>query len=134
MTIGQAAELLSVATSALRYYEKLGLLVPTARSGAGYRMYDVGDVDRARFIRSAQSAGFALEDVRALMKLQRDDGASCKAEVQRLIKRRLQDVDRKLSNLKQVSEALCQAMQRCRRSRGQCPVLKDLSSNKSKRR
>jgi DNA-binding transcriptional MerR regulator len=134
MTIGRAAEILGVATSTLRYYQKLGLLVPASRSRAGYRMYAPEDMDRGRFIRSAQAAGFALEDIRALMSLQPDDPASCKAAVVGLIEQRLKDVDRKLADLKRVRETLRQARQRCRSSKGECMVLKDLSPARSTRR
>ncbi len=134
MTIGGVAETLGIATSTLRYYERVGLLVPTSRSRAGYRMYSAEDVDRGRFIRSAQAAGFALEDIRVLLSLRLDDPAACKGTVQGLIDQRLEDVDKKLANLERVREALLQARQRCRSSKGECMVLRDLSPPKSTRK
>ena len=61
MTIGDAANAVGVATSVLCYYEDQGLLVPSARSDSGYRMYASKEVDRLRFIRSAQDVGFNLK-------------------------------------------------------------------------
>jgi len=40
MTIGEVARAAGVATPTLRYYEQEGLLAPTTRSAAGYRLYD----------------------------------------------------------------------------------------------
>jgi len=65
MTIGEVARTAGVATPTLRYYEQEGLLSPTARSRAGYRLYDVAAVEQLRFIRSAQAVGFTLDDIRS---------------------------------------------------------------------
>ena len=68
-TIGEIAGSVGVATSTLRYYEREGLLKPSGRSGAGYRLYDPASVERLRFIRTAQAVGFALDDIKALLAL-----------------------------------------------------------------
>ena len=69
MTIGQVARTAGVATPTLRYYEQEGLLSPTTRSRAGYRLYDEQAVEQLRFIRSAQAVGFTLDDIRTLGRL-----------------------------------------------------------------
>ena len=40
MTIGRVAQASGVTTHTLRYYQKEGILAPTVRNGAGYRLYD----------------------------------------------------------------------------------------------
>ena len=122
-TIGQIAGSVGVATSTLRYYEREGLMRPVARSGAGYRLYDVVAVEQLRFIRSAQSVGFSLEDIKALLAL--DERTSCK-QVQAMIKERLADVVRRIAELASVQRTLNKALNRCRKSRRGCPVLSDL--------
>ncbi len=134
MTIGQAARAISAATSTLRYYEREGLIRPAQRSAAGYRFYDAHAVERLQFIRAAQAVGFTLEDVRALLELDSGDAAACQAEVKPLIERRIAEIDRKMTDLKQVRAALGRALDRCRRSNGECAVLTELSPAKSKRR
>jgi DNA-binding transcriptional MerR regulator len=57
MTIGEAGRRAAVNPRTLRYYERIGLLVPTARSNAGYRLYSAGDLARLAFIRRAQRLG-----------------------------------------------------------------------------
>ncbi len=131
MSIGQVAEAVGVAATALRYYEREGILSPTNRSKAGYRLYDETAVRRLRFIRSAQAVGFTLDDIRAL--LQVDGRSSCK-NVQGLIERRLAEVVAKMADLKRVRAALNDALTRCRRSGKGCPVLADLTSGRARRR
>lgn len=133
LTIGQAAEAAGVAATTLRYYEREGLLRPALRSQARYRLYDADAVERLRFIRAAQAVGFTLDDIRLLLELESDDGNYCRSEVQKLMERRLADVKQKMKDLKRVQAVLGRALDRCRRSQGECPVLKELSPAKSGR-
>lgn len=132
--IGEAARTAGVASSTLRYYEQEGLLTPTDRNGAGYRFYDVGAVERLQFIRAAQAVGFTLGDIRALLDLDEEECDSCQVEVQRLLERRLAEVNQKMKDLRSVQAALGRALDRCRRSNGECAVLKRISSRKRTRR
>ena len=131
MSIGQVAEAVGVAATALRYYEREGILSPTNRSKAGYRLYDETAVQRLRFVRSAQAVGFTLDDIRAL--LQVDDESSCK-EVQSLIERRLAEVGAKMADLKRVRAALADALARCRSSGKGCPVLAEIRSGRTRQK
>jgi MerR family redox-sensitive transcriptional activator SoxR len=65
-SIGQVAQAAGVAQSAIRYYERLGLLPKPPRSG-GWRRYDLSVVERVRVIRLARQLGFALEEIRILL-------------------------------------------------------------------
>ncbi len=131
MTIGEAAKAVGVATSVLRYYEDQGLLVPSARSDNGYRMYASKDVDRLRFIRSAQGVGFSLDDIRTLLNLEQQGSGSTQADVQGLLERRLALVDEKMKELKRVRTALGRALDRCRHSNGECAVINEISPKRS---
>lgn len=125
-TIGQAAEAVGVPATTLRYYEREGVLGPAIRSRAGYRLYDAAAVERLEFIRSAQAVGFTLDDIRALLQLDSDGAKTCRSEVQRLLTQRLAEVEKKMKELKRVRAALGRALDRCRASNGECPVMKDL--------
>lgn len=126
MTIGEAARMAGVATPTLRYYEEQGLLSPTTRSRAGYRLYDTQAVEQLRFIRSAQAVGFTLDDIRTLARLEGESGKACKTKVRRLLEQRLAEVSKKMKNLRRVQQALGQALDRCQRSNGECKVLKEI--------
>ncbi len=67
MNIGRLAEQAAVSTDTLRYYEKQGLLDAPARQANGYRRYDDADLARVRFVRSAQSLGFTLAEIREVL-------------------------------------------------------------------
>jgi MerR family redox-sensitive transcriptional activator SoxR len=65
MTIGEVARQVGMATSAIRYYEEIGLLPPPARVN-GRRRYDWSAVQRLCVIEYGQRAGFTLGEVREL--------------------------------------------------------------------
>lgn len=66
MSIGEVARRTSFRTSAIRYYERIGLLPPAART-SGRRRYDERVLLRLGVIRFARESGFALAEIRALL-------------------------------------------------------------------
>jgi DNA-binding transcriptional MerR regulator len=60
--IGELARRTGVATSALRYYERIGLLPPAERAGQR-RQYTASSAERVALIRLYQDAGFTLEEI-----------------------------------------------------------------------
>ena len=65
LSIGAAAAWAGAATSALRYWEDLGLLRPARRGGR--RVYDDAALDRLSLVLLAQRAGFTLAEIRQLL-------------------------------------------------------------------
>ena len=66
MAIGEVASQTGVAVSAVRYYDEIGLISAAERVG-GKRRFDPETVGRVSFVRRAQDAGFALEEIRAIL-------------------------------------------------------------------
>jgi MerR family transcriptional regulator, redox-sensitive transcriptional activator SoxR len=66
LMIGELARQAGVATSALRYYEKAGLLAPPARASKR-RQYDPGVLGRIRIILLARDAGFSISETRTFL-------------------------------------------------------------------
>src|SRR4051812_30699653 len=66
LTIGEVARRAGVATSQIRYYERIGMLPPPERL-SGQRRYAPDVLGRLTFIGVAQSAGFKLREIKALM-------------------------------------------------------------------
>src|ERR671923_1495551 len=66
LTIGEVARRAGVATSAIRYYERVGLLPPAERV-SGQRRYGEETLGRLAFIGVAQNAGFSLREIRELV-------------------------------------------------------------------
>ena len=70
-TIGQVGELAQLSRSTLLYYDRIGLLPPSNKSPAGYRLYSEADLARLERIRTYRAAGLSLERIGEL--LQADD-------------------------------------------------------------
>ena len=67
MNISELAKATGTTTDTLRYYEKEGLLSPPSRLANGYRSYKADAVRSIQFIRSAQTLGFTLAEIREVI-------------------------------------------------------------------
>jgi MerR family redox-sensitive transcriptional activator SoxR len=65
MTIGEVAKRAGLRASAIRFYEKAGLLPKPARAG-GQRRYDSAILERLAVLERAKNCGFTLEEIRRL--------------------------------------------------------------------
>ena len=65
--VGTVADLAGVTVRTLHHYDEIGLLVPSARSAAGYRLYDEADLDRLHRVLVYRGLGFSLEEVAAVL-------------------------------------------------------------------
>lgn len=112
----------------IRYYEKVGMLPDPPRSVAGYRLYGDQHVARLRFILRARELGFSLEDIRGLLDLV-DGGTQTCAEVKVRTERHLDDVRRRIADLRRIERVLAQTARRCSGDAvPECPVLDALAS------
>src|SRR5262249_2094576 len=66
IAIGELGRRTGLASSALRYYERVGLLSPSARAG-GRRHYGASSAERVALIQLCQDAGFTLREIRSLL-------------------------------------------------------------------
>ena len=62
--VKDVAELSGLSIRALHHYDEIGLLIPSARSTAGYRLYNDDDLLRLQQIMIGRELGLALEDIR----------------------------------------------------------------------
>jgi DNA-binding transcriptional MerR regulator len=67
MQIGEVAERTELSLRTIRYYEEVGLVVPSARSQGGFRLYTEPDIDRLLMIKRMKPLGFQLEEMRDLL-------------------------------------------------------------------
>lgn len=123
-TIGKLAEAGGVGVETVRYYQRRGLL-PTPARGAGpdmgVRRYDEDALRRLRFIRSAQAAGFTLEEIGELLEL---DATDDRARARELARARIGALDVKIAELVQAREGLARLARECGSgSAGPCPIL-----------
>lgn len=95
MRIQAFAELTGLTAHTLRYYEKLGLLVP-GRNAAGHRDYRQSDIDWAAFIRRLKATDMPLEEIQRYAAL-RSQGESTAAERRALLAEHAERLERRLA-------------------------------------
>ncbi len=126
MTIAGLAREGGVGVETVRYYQRRGLLdTPDRPNGAGtsgsVRRYGAEDVRRLRFIRSAQAAGFTLEQIGELLAL---DATDDRARARQLANERIAALDVKIDDLERVRVSLRRLARECGSgSAGPCPIL-----------
>jgi len=127
MNIGEVADKSGVPAKTIRYYEEVGLIPPARRGATGYRSYDARDLATLRFVQRARSLGFAVKDVGALLALWHDSERAS-AEVKSLAGHHVDEIDRKLAELRSMRRTLVDLMERCHGDdRPDCPILDDLA-------
>ena len=63
-SVSEVAGVTGITVRTLHYYDEIGVLHPSGRSRAGYRLYDDDDLDRLHEILLFRELGFGLEDIR----------------------------------------------------------------------
>jgi len=125
-TIATLAREGGVGVETVRYYQRRGLLRTPEKSGGsalsgGIRRYGEDDVRRLKFIRSAQAAGFTLEQIGELLAL---DAGEDRARARALARERIEALDQKIAELRAARESLLRLATACGEGRaGPCPII-----------
>ena len=127
LTIGMLATTAGVKVETIRFYQRRGLLTEPDRPQGGIRRYGDAEVNRIKFVKSAQRLGFSLDEVAELLEL--EDGAHCD-EARGLAERKLTDVRSKLEDLRRIESTLDALVKNCCTARGvvSCPMISALQS------
>jgi MerR family transcriptional regulator, redox-sensitive transcriptional activator SoxR len=91
LTIGEVARQVGLNTSAIRYYERMGVL-PEPERASGQRRYTPETIRQLQVIDIAKRAGFTLDDARLLL-APSDGGEPAYAQLRELALRKLPEVD-----------------------------------------
>lgn len=128
LTIGRLASAAGINLETVRYYERIGLMPPPARTTNGHRAYEQIHLRRLAFIRRARELGFSIEDIRALLALAEPSRASC-AEVREIAQMHLDEVKAKLADLTKLEGILAATIAECSgNATPSCPVLNMLAT------
>ncbi|MDB5680912.1 MAG: MerR family transcriptional regulator [Sphingomonas bacterium] len=123
MTIGKLAASSGVGVETVRYYQRRGLLAEPARDDfyGGVRQYGEEDARRLRFIRTAQGAGFTLDQIAELLELDaRDDRPRARV----LARDRILALDARIAELTAARDALAALARECGEGgAGPCPII-----------
>ncbi|MFE3839224.1 MerR family transcriptional regulator [Pseudogemmobacter sonorensis] len=80
MQIGELSERAGVSHRTIHYYERLGLVAPAEREGAGYRYYDETAFKRLEKIAALKRLGLSLDEIAAVIDLYFEDGTGIKGK------------------------------------------------------
>lgn len=125
-TIAHLAREGGVGVETVRYYQRRGLLrTPEKSSGSaisgGTRRYDEDDVRRLKFIRSAQGAGFTLEEIGELLAL---DAGEDRERARALARARIAALDARIAELRMARQSLERLAKACGEGQaGPCPII-----------
>jgi MerR family transcriptional regulator, copper efflux regulator len=134
LTIGKVAKRTGLSTSAVRYYERQGLL-RSSRLLNDYRVYEEDTINALRFVRQAQTLGFTLTEIKQLLELTRDGQRPCQA-VRDLARRHLSDIDARIHQLRSLRIKLRDLLSRRVAARGDelCPLISSATRPKIRKR
>ncbi len=104
--IGELAKKSGVTTDTLRFYEKNGLIKPTGRSEAGYRIYSDTSLEQVMFILNSKQLGLSLEEIRELLEIRLEATQHSCAEVKAITSAKLILIDQKINELTKIRNAL----------------------------
>jgi DNA-binding transcriptional MerR regulator len=100
LKIGELARLTGLPVKRIHYYERRGLLAPSARSETGYRLYGAEEVARLEFIKRAKLLGPTLEEIRELVGLAaRCNEGEIVQRLEEVLEAKLEETDRKMAEL-----------------------------------
>jgi MerR family transcriptional regulator, mercuric resistance operon regulatory protein len=124
ITIAGLAREGGVGVETIRYYQRRGLLKIPARGaghGSAIRRYDDEDIRRLRFIRSAQAAGFSLEEIAELLAL---DASDDRPRARALARERILALNAKIAELEAARNSLLRLAVACEAGTiGPCPII-----------
>ncbi|HWJ38985.1 MAG TPA: MerR family transcriptional regulator [Sphingomicrobium sp.] len=120
-SIGGLAKAARVGVETVRYYQRRGLLKVPARPSGEIRRYGPDDLRRLRFIRSAQMAGFTLNEIKELLDL---DASDDRGRARDLAGSRVAALDARIEELREARNALAALAAACAKTgEGPCPIL-----------
>ena len=128
LTIGKVAKAAGIGIETIRFYERQGLIPDPPRTASGYRQYPSETVERLRFIRRAKDLGFTLNEIGELLALRIGGGSSCD-HVRGLASEKLNDVERRISELEGMATVLRRLVLSCDSGSESeaCPILDALT-------
>lgn len=127
MTRGELARRTGCHLETVRYYEQTRLMPNPPRSAAGHRQYTEGHERRLRFILRGRELGFTIDEIRRLLGLVDRRRVTC-GEIRATALAHLEDVRRKIADLRRMERTLAETAARCRGGDvPECPIIDTLS-------
>lgn len=121
LRISELAKAGGVGVETVRFYQRKRLLTAPTAGAAGGRHYGGEDVQRLRYVRRAQAAGFSLAEIATLIDLDRSDD---RARAREMARSRLEALDAQIAQLQDARASLSKLARDCAQGQaGPCPIL-----------
>jgi len=124
LSIAELARSAGVGVETVRYYQRRGLLAdprPHKTGVTGIRHYGPDETRRLRFIRTAQAAGFTLEEIAELLRL---DSTDDRPRAREMARSRIAALDAKIAELERARQSLARLAKDCAAGgKGPCPII-----------
>ncbi len=106
LKIGEVATLSGLPIKTLRYYDEIGLLLPTVeRSQTGYRLFDRQVLNRLAFIKRAQALGLSLQEIREILGVHDQGHLPC-GEVRHHLVAKIDSINQQIAELEMLRSEL----------------------------
>lgn len=92
-SVGKVAKMFNLSRTTLLYYDSIGLLTPSVRSAASYRIYDDADIEKLKKITLYKEVGVPLKEIDKLISASENSFVS-------ILMGRLDDLNKELSLIK----------------------------------
>ena len=99
-TVGEAAKILSVAPSTLRYYDKEGLLPFVERSESGLRMFKESDIDWLKLISCLKATGMPIKGIRRFIECTREGDSTIEERLE-ILEAQRESVKKQINEMQQ---------------------------------
>lgn len=134
MSIGSLSKETGIGIETIRFYERVGLLLPVGRKLSGYRIFNENSLKALSFIKHAKELGFSLNEIQELLNLRADKKSKCQ-NVQVKAETQLKAVKEKIKSLERIKATLSELIQQCkkRKTDSECPLLDCLDNCKYKK-
>ena len=130
LTIGFVAAQTGVKVPTIRYYEEIGLLHEPARSRGNQRIYEPSAIKRLSFIAHARELGFALDQIKELLKLADDPDQPCE-QANEIAAQHLKAIESRMKRLRSLKKELLNIVHVCSRNGTikDCQVIETLADH-----
>lgn len=108
-TANELAKKTDVPIFTIRHYTKIGLLKPLKNNRNGYKMYQISDSTRLKFIIAAKNLGFTLHEISEILDTANEGDSPCPM-VREIVQIRLEENKRKIRELKNLQKKMESAL------------------------